>query len=577
MNPGSEIRSEKILLHKVFEMWFRIPEYQRPYVWEDDEIHDLLDDLTYAAFNKPDNEYFLGSFVFQYKPADKTVGRTFAEYDLLDGQQRFTTLLILLAVIRDITKINDIKSTCQVLIFQKANAYMNIPERVRLQYLIRPEVQEFIEKFIEQEGGTLLEEEIAFWNQKEKDTTIKNISNAIKTIHTFFKENNEIDIGPFFKFLLNRVLFIYVSTEDLEDAFRLFTILNDRGIPLRNSDILKSINLGALTDDHEKKKYARMWEEAEGELGDEFDQFLSYIRTILVKEKARLNLLKEFEDQIYEPKEKDKKTGEIKPVLLQKGKPTFDLVRKYLDNYKQLFDGVNYDISKNFAFDNLIKIMRIGLFYSDWMPALMFYYDRFGNESILEFLHAINRKIAGDWLSQETTTYRIESINTILKNIESANSPSEILKSSIFTFDGDGFFRTIEGNVYGRRFALYLLLMLDYQYANHDQKMHFETLTVEHILPQNPSTQSQWNKDFTKEQREEWTNKVGNLVLITRRKNTSQGNLDYVHKRKKYFEKNIDSCPNSLRILREFDTWTPIQLEQNQKIVIEALKKYFHN
>lgn len=48
MAPSNEIKSEKILLKHVFEKWFRIPEYQRPYVWGYDEIHDLLDDLTFA-------------------------------------------------------------------------------------------------------------------------------------------------------------------------------------------------------------------------------------------------------------------------------------------------------------------------------------------------------------------------------------------------------------------------------------------------------------------------------------------------------------------------------------------------
>jgi len=109
-----------------------------------------------------------------------------------------------------------------------------------------------------------------------------------------------------------------VSTEDLEDAFRLFTILNNRGIPLRNSDILKSMNLGALTTQAEKVRYAKMWEEAEGELGDDFDRFLNHVRTVLVKDKARLSLLQEFEDKIYEPKERDKATGQKKPVLLRK-------------------------------------------------------------------------------------------------------------------------------------------------------------------------------------------------------------------------------------------------------------------
>ena len=117
--------------------------------------------------------------------------------------------------------------------------------------------------------------------------------------------------------------------------------------------------------------------------------------------------------------------------------------------------------------------------------------------------------------------------------------------------------------------------MLDYFYANHDQKMHLETLSVEHVLPQKPSELSQWYRDFTGPQREEWVNKIGNLVLITRRKNTSQGNLDYNLKRKKYFEKNIDSCPNSLRVLNTYNTWTPAQIKENHEIVIKAFKNYF--
>jgi uncharacterized protein with ParB-like and HNH nuclease domain len=46
MSQGNEIRSEKILLKDVFSLWFRIPEYQRLYVWGYEEIHDLLDDLN---------------------------------------------------------------------------------------------------------------------------------------------------------------------------------------------------------------------------------------------------------------------------------------------------------------------------------------------------------------------------------------------------------------------------------------------------------------------------------------------------------------------------------------------------
>ncbi len=90
---------------------------------------------------------------------------------------------------------------------------------------------------------------------------------------------------------------IYVSTEQLSDAIRLFNVLNNRGIPLRNSDILKSLNLDVVISEKDKAKYALLWEEAENALGDEFDRFLGHIRTMLVKEKARTGLLQEFEEK----------------------------------------------------------------------------------------------------------------------------------------------------------------------------------------------------------------------------------------------------------------------------------------
>ena len=96
----NEIKTDKIYIKDIFEQWYRIPEYQRPYVWEKDEVLDLLDDISYAAVNTPNNDYFLGSFVYQHKKAGGD--QEFVENDLLDGQQRITTIFLLFAVVRDI-------------------------------------------------------------------------------------------------------------------------------------------------------------------------------------------------------------------------------------------------------------------------------------------------------------------------------------------------------------------------------------------------------------------------------------------------------------------------------------------
>lgn len=583
MPSKGEIKSEKILIKDVFRMWFSIPEYQRPYVWGYEEINDLLDDLTFAQREKPESEYFLGSFVFQSKPAFPELGRMFPENDLLDGQQRMTTLLILLAVIRDLVVYSEVEAllkeevreTCQEFIYQKGSSIKQVPERMRLVFSIRDKVQEFIDSHIKTTGGTNEEETIAKIAEKASDVSVQNLAKAVLEIRKFFAENQDVKPENFLPFLVNKVLMIYVATEDLEDAFRLFMILNDRGIPLRNSDILKSINLGSLDNEADKIKYAKLWEEAEGELGDEFERFLNHIRTILVKEKARLSLLQEFEDKIYNPKEKDKATGKKRPVLLQKGKDTFELIEKYLSHYKTLLDGQNYDEIGNFEFDNLIKVMLTGLPATDWLPPLLRYFDKFGYSQLLKFLKKLDNKFSSDLIAQYTPTDRIEAMNDVIKAIDSANSVYDVFDSSCFNIDTVSFMRVLDGPIYGKRFARYILLKLDYYYQNQDQKMHFETLSVEHILPQNPAKNSRWLSDFPPEYLEEWTHKLGNLVLITRRKNTSQGRLDFVEKVSRYFEKNIDTCPNSLRVLTKYKQWTPTELAENHSTVLTRIKEQY--
>ncbi|MEQ1844047.1 MAG: DUF262 domain-containing HNH endonuclease family protein [Nitrospira sp.] len=572
-----EIKSEKILVKDIFStMWFRIPEYQRPYIWSKDEVNELLDDLTFAQTEKPDQEYFLGSFVFQSKKADAAHGQDFNENDLLDGQQRMTTLLMLFACIRDLSDSDKVRPSCQKSIFQKGDEIDDIPERTRIVFAIRQAVQDFVDEFVKTDGGTRREKDLEQIATSSDDPSIPNMARAILEMRRYLTDpENKILLEDFLKFLRNRVLLIYVSTEDLDDAFRLFTILNDRGVPLRNSDILKSLNLGALEKDSDKTRYAKLWEEAEGELADNFDRFLNHVRTILVKEKARLNLLQEFEDKIYDPTEKDKTSGKKKPALLKKGKDTFQLVERYLKHYNVLLGGSNYDdTGDSFRFDNLVKVMLTGLPSTDWIPPLLCYFDKFKYDHLLEFLTQLDNKFSADWIAQYTPTDRIENMNQVIKVVEGATGSENVLTNTCFKMDADGFTRAVEASVYGRRFTRYLLIKLDYFYQDQAHRMVFESLSVEHVLPQNPKDGSQWRKDFTDAQRKEWTDRLGNLVLISTAKNSSQGRSDYEEKKTKYFAKKIDTCPNSLRVLHN-TRWTPTELEANHRTVLAKIREHY--
>jgi uncharacterized protein with ParB-like and HNH nuclease domain len=119
------IESDKLFVKDVLSLkWFRIPEYQRPYVWEEDQVIELLDDIMQARSLNPDSQYFLGSMVLRRNSREEEVPR-YEEYDLLDGQQRLTTLFLITAVIRDLSTNSMLKTTCQDIIFQEENPFKN--------------------------------------------------------------------------------------------------------------------------------------------------------------------------------------------------------------------------------------------------------------------------------------------------------------------------------------------------------------------------------------------------------------------------------------------------------------------
>ncbi|WP_309722528.1 DUF262 domain-containing protein, partial [Armatimonas sp.] len=145
---ANDIKTEKLLIKDVFERWFCVPEYQRPYVWGKEEVADLLDDISDALSSRPSSEYFLGSIVFQTKLVKSNNGPDFEEHDLLDGQQRLTTCLLLHAVGRDLATHPQLKESCHKAVFQQENEFDGIPERIRIVYDIRPEVLAFIQKYL---------------------------------------------------------------------------------------------------------------------------------------------------------------------------------------------------------------------------------------------------------------------------------------------------------------------------------------------------------------------------------------------------------------------------------------------
>lgn len=566
----SEIDSGQIVLKDLLseekEMWFRIPVYQRPYMWEEKQVKDLLEDIDYAIQKNLEQQYFLGSIVLQ---SHKNKG--YLEHDLIDGQQRVITLLLLVAILLKRSVKKDTYGHYKDFILKEENESEGEPGRPRVTFQIRTDADKYIEDLVTKNPSEI--------NTSSQNTSVQNMKKAANVIDQFFVEKSKEEHYPekYLEFLMSHVLLIYISTEHLGDSFRLFRTLNDRGKQLRPIDILKVINLGVLKTDQDMVNYAYRWEEIENDLKSDFPDLLVWILTILVKKRAQLGLHQEYEDKIY-------KEGKLK-----EGKKTFELVKDYSGYYKKIKSGSNNDITGDYKFDNLIEIMRIDIMRKGkgvspyfWMPPLLRYYDIFREKGLYEFLVRLDNKCSASWIIGRTPKERFKEMVGIIKEIESADDFRFVLKSEKLLLRNDEFeqlFETLDGKIYGAEFDTYILLKLDFLLRDRNERMKLgQNISIEHILPQDPKEDSQWLKDFPDDDsqtRKKLTHLLGNLILLSCSKNAALGRLDYKEKCEKYFENNISSHSNSQKALWKVETWDKGALQKNQKRCIETLEKHY--
>jgi len=119
----------------------------------------------------------------------------------------------------------------------------------------------------------------------------------------------------------------------------------------------------------------------------------------------------------------------------------------------------------------------------------------------------------------------------------------------------------------------YVLLRLDEVLSKSPGVTYVHRLiTVEHVLPQNPDSHSIWVTDFTDDQREQWTHRLANLVLLNRAKNSEAQNYDFEKKKAKYFagKNGVATFALTSQVLSQ-SKWTPDCLEDRQNELLSCL------
>ncbi|MCF2149155.1 DUF262 domain-containing HNH endonuclease family protein [Desmonostoc muscorum LEGE 12446] len=537
---------------------FSIPAYQRPYAWTKDQASDLLNDLL--SFLGDDSEtiadtnpYFLGSIVL-------IKGEDDPEADVVDGQQRLTTLTILLSVLRSLAS-SESASEITEYIYQKGKKLEGKENRYRLKLRARDE--DFFRDYIQSENGL---DNLLKLDASQLTDSQRNIQANANYFRDELSKRSEQQRDRFSHYLMTRCFLVLVSTPDLDSAYRIFSILNARGLDLSLSDFLKSEVIGAIPSS-EQDKYTRIWETEEEDLGREkFQELFAHIRMIDRKSKPRKTILKEFCEDI------------LLKTKIQPQKFIDEVLKPYSDAL-QIINTANYRSDKDAETINSLLRWLNQIDNFDWIPPAILYFSKniHSPGKLKQFFTDIERLAAGLMILRSDINERIGRYAKLLTAIEgnvdlyAQESPLQLTTNEI-----NRIIKTLDGDLYLiKRIRQYVLLRLDSELSEGKASYDYSVITVEHVLPQNPSEGSTWLRWFpNEEERIQYVHRIGNLALLSRNKNAEAQNYDFAKKKEKYFlgKKGISPFVLTTQVLQQSE-WTPEVIQQRQEDCLQSLRE----
>lgn len=547
-------------LAKIFsdDYVFHIPGYQRPYAWTTVEAGELLDDLTsfMQASEGPVEDmppYFLGSIVLIKK-------ETLPNSDVVDGQQRLTTLTILLAAIRA-SVTGPSSSEITHLLYEKGSTILGTRDRFRL--TLRTRDAEFFQTHIQKEDG------LGSLDGNVEQTTDSQ-RNIRKNALFFLQKLSDIpqaDRIRLAQFMVTRCYLVVVATPDLDAAYRIFSVLNSRGLDLSATDILKSEIIGGIPE-AQRDVYTKRWEDTEEDLGrDRFAELFSHIRMVYRRSKPKGTLIREFREHVTEL---NQPATFIDQILMPMARSFEELAT---ESYESAVgpEAVN---------DSLKWLNRLE--FTDWMPpALAFTVrHRMQPEVMKHFFCDLERLAYGLLITRAGINDRIDRFSSltsaVLQNADLYATGSPLQLSPEERTDAG---ERLNGPFYesfSARARTTLLLRIDALLSGGGAQYDYKVVTVEHVLPQTPPAHSEWTAWFPEQnERDLWTHRLGNMALLTRKKNTAASNYDFDRKKQAYFAVNgISPFVLTTQVLQQ-QQWTPLVLEQRQAELLTKLKQHW--
>lgn len=519
------------------ESYYYVPDYQRPYDWNSEQVEQLFDDV-YESMSSNEETYFLGPII---------VIKTANGLEIVDGQQRLTTLTILFCVLRDFYNPED------KVLHNSVRSLIDNKYRLRLITQAHKQNQfehEILEKVVIPETEITLKE-------RENNKFL----NTVLVFKEKLKDLTEEELNAFTEYLFKKVAMISITCTNQSYAIILFRTLNARGLDLSPADLIKS-SLISKCDEEKKSQFISTWnqiDELSSQMDESIENLLTYYEYYLLGTNPKKSLYEELEANF---KGKDPNTvifdfkkfvEAYKDVNTTETKLLYSFY--YLPNQVYWKSILTTAKSENFAeFEGLARLLR-KMYYYNWIAG---YTTSKTKQLSFRIIQWIKDKKPFDYIKEK---------------IDSKLSDESLLRRIIESLNGDA---------YGEPWLKPLLILIEYEQTDDskitliekDNKLH-----VDHILPSKWSSNKEWKKLWDEENARKWVNKMGNLTLLSGKKNIALQN-DPPLKKKEMYEKGyggktaFEISKKIIDVIKE-NSWVVEEVERRQKWLVKQVKKIF--
>ncbi|MEZ5939357.1 MAG: DUF262 domain-containing HNH endonuclease family protein [Hyphomonadaceae bacterium] len=544
------IHSETLRIRDVFSANsdLRVPPYQRGFAWTDREVIAMMKDLLEAF--ETSTEYFLGAMVL-IQP------RSRGPADVVDGQQRITTLTIILAVLRDLASTADESALLHRTIGHETFVF---GEKQRWRVTLNHLDTQFFRQHIQSRGATLdLDAMEQAASESESESQIR-IAAAVREVQSRLQELSDESRTAFTQWLLDEVSIVKVRVTEHNIAYKVFIVLNQRGMPLSDHDVLKSalIEKAGFPHPRDALRYSKRWNVYAAKLGsDAFEDMLKQIRAI------------------YDRQMRGEYIDALIGSLTQKMTiATFiqDVLPRFVDAYHAAVLG-NFSAMKIDPGVTRFLTFLQSIHHEQWRaPTLKYLTDGAHDpEEAVRFFRALERLA---YMLQYTNTPREYRHRRYRRVMDAMDKGTLFEPGSPLNLTGEEkatLVRRLRGKFpnYPQRRAL--LMRINACVENGAVLPPTVDATVEHILPKTPKRDAEWNDAWANPQdQDDLIETLGNFTLLTRDENQEADRKSFKEKLEIFFRngKPTFALTEDLRGLTE---WTPQNVRERGERLVAAL------